>query len=522
MARACSPRVEVHGEAVVIFDASGLGRVLGSPADIAREVSQLATGRGVTIRVALAPTSTAAWLLAHATPGATVVAGAEEAAAALSGLPLRWLATLPDYWIFSGTRSGSLTTKIAKGTKNSQERSSWSSGASWLTSGGDTGSASVRPSARHFRMAPGPSAVVAPDFGKRVRGPSRQERAPEVVLDLLATFERWGLRTLGEVARLPCADVHARMGPPGVRLHQAACGEETAWLVPVDDAPRFLERCVLDWPIEGLEPLSFVLARLLDPLSASLERADRGAVEVATRLQLVTRERHERLLHLPAPMRDARVLRTLILLDLESHPPSAGVDIVEVEVGVVPGRIVQGALLRRALPTPEDLSTLLARLGALMGETRLGAPVLVDTYDERRTAMGTFVPSQGRGHRAEGTGKGRGNEGKGGSPSSSDISPSPLPSALCPLPCTVLRRFRAPVAARVAVDRGAPVHVSASVATGDIVASAGPWRSSGCWWALDGSGWDRDEWDVELAGGACYRLARDRVKNHWKIEGEID
>jgi hypothetical protein len=97
MARACSPRVEVHGEAVVIFDASGLGRVLGSPADIAREVSQLATGRGVTIRVALAPTSTAAWLLAHATPGATVVAGAEEAAAALSGLPLRWLATLPDY-----------------------------------------------------------------------------------------------------------------------------------------------------------------------------------------------------------------------------------------------------------------------------------------------------------------------------------------------------------------------------------------------------------------------------------------
>ena len=186
------------------------------------------------------------------------------------------------------------------------------------------------------------------------------------MFDLLATLERWGLRTLGDVARLPRADVHTRLGAPGVRLHQAARGEETAWLVPVDEAPGFVVRCVLDWPVEGLEPLSFVLARVLDPLSVALERADRGAVEVTTRLQLVTRESHVRVLHLPAPMRDARVLRTLILLDLESHPPSAGIDIVEVEAGVVPGRIAQGALLTRTLPSPEDLSTLIARLGALM------------------------------------------------------------------------------------------------------------------------------------------------------------
>ena len=63
---------------------------------------------------------------------------------------------------------------------------------------------------------------------------------------------------------------------------------------------------------------------------------------------------HERTLNLPAPMRDSKVLRTLIVLDLESNPPHAGIDEVTIEVGVVPGRIVQGSLLDRALPSPEQ------------------------------------------------------------------------------------------------------------------------------------------------------------------------
>ena len=132
-------------------------------------------------------------------------------------------------------------------------------------------------------------------------------------------------------------------------------------------------------------------------MSAALERADRGAVEVRLRLRLVTRAVHERTLHLPAPLRDARVLRTLILLDLESHPPPAAIDWVEVEAGVVPGAIAQGSLLARALPSAEDLATLLARLRALAGESRVGAPALVDTHDARVVAMTGFqVKETGR------------------------------------------------------------------------------------------------------------------------------
>ena len=73
------------------------------------------------------------------------------------------------------------------------------------------------------------------------------------------------------------------------------------------------------------EPLSFVLGRLLEPLSAHLERRDRGAAVLHVRLHLVTRDVHERSLQLPAPMRDARTLRTLassISNRIRHRPPS--------------------------------------------------------------------------------------------------------------------------------------------------------------------------------------------------------
>ena len=79
------------------------------------------------------------------------------------------------------------------------------------------------------------------------------------------------------------------------------------------------------------------------------------------------------------------MLRTLVLLDLESHPPPAAIDVVALELDVAPGLIVQGTLLTRALPSPDDVATLTSRLCALMGDTRVGAPALVDTHDVRRS-----------------------------------------------------------------------------------------------------------------------------------------
>src|SRR5215510_15061609 len=154
----------------------------------------------------------------------------------------------------------------------------------------------------------------------------------------------------------------------------------------------------------------------MEPHSVHLGRRDRGAAVLHVRLHLVkvddtTPAVHERSLQLPAPMRDARTLRTLALLDLESNPPPAPIDRVEVAVDPTPGRIVQYSLLTRALPTPERLSTLMARLHALMGETRCGSPALVDSWKPGAFEMKPFAPRDSNIiHRDDDTPRHRGTE----------------------------------------------------------------------------------------------------------------
>ena len=213
--------------------------------------------------------------------------------------------------------------------------------------------------------------------------------------ELLSTFRRWGLRTLGDLAALPADAVSARLGAEGLRCHRLAQGHDLRPLQPDVPVERFEQAFDLEWPIEGLEPLSFVLGRLLEPLAAHLERRGRGAAVLHLRLHLVTRTLHERSLQLPAAMRDARTLRTLLLLDLESHPPPAAIDRVVVAADPTPARVLQFSLLARPLPSPEQLSTLMARLSALMGEDRCGSPVVVDSWKPGVFGMKGFNPGSG-------------------------------------------------------------------------------------------------------------------------------
>ena len=498
VARACSPRLQRygdarHGNAGIAFDARGLARVIGPPAEIAREVSRVAAEHGIVVRVALAGTTTTAWLLAHARSGVTIVAPGEDAAV-LAPLPLGWL--------------GALTEQAECQRPKAEEKAPAFAPASF------GGQASPRPKAqvgsqritraRNYRLAPGPT---VDSTGSSLR-PLAFGLRPDLQ-DALAIFERWGLRTLGDLARLRRADLHARLGPLGVRLHQAAMGEDASPLVPMEEPRPFVSRLELEWPIDGLEPLSFVLARQCDSLGSVLERADRGAVAVTTRLRLVTRTEHVRTLHLPSPIRDPRTLRTLVLLDLESHPPPAAIDVVTLELEVVPGLIVQGTLLTRTLPSPDDLATLTSRLCALMGDTRVGAPALVDTHDERQSTMATFLEQGGR------------PKANGRRPKPADGATQAQGTAF--VPC--LRRYRLPLAVTVEVERGRPATVRSTargIPGGDVVNVAGPWRTSGGWWAPGMQDWDRDEWDVELVSGGCYRLVRNRITGRWEIEGEMD
>ena len=369
------------------------------------------------------------------------------------------------------------------------------------------------------RVAVAPSQVAARLLARARVGLSVIERDVEAALATLPlamlqqltavdpepfeVLQRWGLTTVGEFAALPAADLSARLGQRGLALQQLARGVDPRPLVPDPGVPRFIQSMSLEWPIDALEPLSFVFARLLDPLAAALERADRAAIALRLELRLTDRTTHTRQLQLPAAMRDPRVLRTLLLLDLESHLPPAAIDIVTIEADPAPARIVQYSLLERALPSAETLATLNARLAALVGEDRCGTPVLLDTQRRDAFEMRTFSAA---------------------SAPASDVAPADT-CAVSP----VMRRLRPPVAVRITLERGRPVRMAIDrqgMPGGRVTQAAGPWRTSGAWWEpsakADGKPWDHDEWDVTFADGPACRIFRDRHRDVWFLDGVFD
>ena len=337
---------------------------------------------------------------------------------------------------------------------------------------------------------------------------------------LVDTLGRWGISTLGALAALPRAEVAARFGKDGPRLQRLARGEDDGPLVPVAPEERFEAHLDLEWPIEGLEPLSFVLGRLLEPVCAHLERRDRAAAALDGRSAARVEGDVHRRLPLPAPIRDPRALRTLALLDLDAHPPGAGIDAVTVRVEPTPGRVLQHSLLERAQPAPEQLSTLVARLGALMGPDRIGSPQgarLVPARGLRHAAV-----RRGTGpRRCARTGARRGPAAHGADRGAADERP-PASHDACRrrlrrcaasvIPCRCASALESQRPARVTADR-------AGVAAGQVDACAGPWHTSGAWW---NDGWDRDEWDVALDDGTICRVYQDRATRVWFMEGVVD
>jgi protein ImuB len=477
LAEAFSPRYERHGEQLITIDLRGLDRLLGSPRTIGEELRRNAADRGLRAHIAIARTRTAARILALSSPGLRVIENGQEMAA-LAPIPIGVLEKLDH----------------------------------------DDQPQSTQRSQKSFSLKP--SAVSA----------SSAAKSTDEVNAVLAVLKQWGIRTLGEFAALPSSDLSARLGRSGLAWQTMARGEDTRPLVPSRADERFDATLELEWPIEGLEPLSFVLTRLFEPLSTRLEARDRGAARLHLELRLVTREQHRRALELPSPLRDVRTLRTLALLDLESHPPPAAIDQVTITIDPTPGRVLQHTLFTRPHPTPEQLSTLLARLGALVGQDRIGAPALVDSYRPGAFAMKPFaIDHENQPQRSQN--------------SQSSLNPKGSAVSACSAAnvVTALRRCRQPVPARVAVGPDQrPVRVTTDrrgFAGGSVTTSVGPWRTSGEWWeqgagragqagqaglAGEAGDWDRDEWDVALSDGAVYRIFRNRASDAWFIEAIVD
>jgi protein ImuB len=262
-------------------------------------------------------------------------------------------------------------------------------------------------------------------------------------------------------------------------------------LVPSKDDPVFEAGMELDHGLELLEPLLFILSRLLSEICGSLASHSLAANELELLLELENKRGYSRTLRLPFATRDAQTFLKLLQYDLAAHPPNARIFGVHLFATPVHPRVVQGGLFIPLAPEPEKLELTLARITAIVGEGNAGTPELIDTHRPGAFRMARFAAKQVD------------------APGTVD----------CTEPRLAIRIYRPPLPAKVAAPKGRPERVSARGVNGVVAAYAGPWRTSGDW--ITQQPWAQDEWDVALQAGGVYRLSH-KLTNEWFIDGNYD
>ncbi|MGH9641014.1 MAG: DNA polymerase Y family protein [Terriglobales bacterium] len=347
-----SPRVEDTVPGIVVLDLAGLERIFGAPAKIARDLARRCSEIGMEAQVAVAANPDAAVHAACGFSGVTVIPEGREQ---------ERLATLPVEVL---TVTEALTQRTRGTQRNLFQKDSTTA-----------------------------SSVSSPQADGA---------------ELLNTLESWGVRNLRALAALPEVAVSERLGQAGLHWQRMARGATSRTLRLVEPPARFEESCELEHPLESLEPLSFLLNRMLEQLCARLSARALATNEIRTTLTLdqvedrvigssghrviedkpnavtsagdsspglLTRWPDDpitRCLRLPVPMLDAKVFLKLLQLDLQTHPPGAPVVKVCIEARPAEPRRAQSGLFEAGAPEAERLEVTLARIDRAVNDRVIG------------------------------------------------------------------------------------------------------------------------------------------------------
>ena len=352
----------------------------------------------------------------------------------------------------------------------------------------------------HAAVCLAPAARQGPLILPRTREREHLHDLPLCALNLTSqqteTLALWGLHTLGELAALPEVELVVRLGQEGKRLRLLARGEHPHLMVPEEPVFTLEEYVAFDAPEERLDSLLFVLGPMLDQLLARAQNRSFALASVTITLGLDGGGEHQRTIKPALPVVQRDVLLQLIHLDLQAHPPSAG--IMSVLVHAAPGdrSKVQLGLFAPQLPEPLRLDVTLALLTALVGEGRAGRAKLLDFHRPDSFIMERFT-----------------------------VPTTPAKTNAATQRAIALRRYRPPLILSMQHENQRPADFFLHGRKYIVQEAYGPWRKSGDWWS---SGvWSCEEWDVRAtektseATLLCV-ISHDLLRHHWQLEALYD
>jgi protein ImuB len=357
------------------------------------------------------------------------------------------------------------------------------------------------------RGFPGITVIPPGEESKRLGALPIQMFSPPI--EVIETLERWGVRTCESLAKLPLLELSERLGQQGVQLHQWARGAGRRSMILAEPNLCFEEELTLEYAVEELEPLAFLLGRLLDQLCARLRARSLRAAAIRLRFELDAssdKKSYEKPLTLPIPMWDSKMLLKLLRLHLQSDPPPAPIVHIFLAADPAPPRVIQRGLFLPSSPDPEKLELTIARLANLVGDAHVGSPRLMDSHRPDAFQMSRFIPPHDGPQRNVAPHEAREiRHGISGVPEDRE-------------PVAAFRAFRPAPRAHVALREGRPAQISFPGMHGEVVAASGPWRTSGDWWREDA--WHQDEWDVEVRRLSASRANTVDPAIHQAVSGE--
>ena len=314
--------------------------------------------------------------------------------------------------------------------------------------------------------------------------------------ELAETFELWGICTLGALSELPEVDLITRLGQEGKRLRQLARGEFPHVMVPIEPECKFQETVEFDAPVELLDSLLFVLGPMIEQL---ITRAQASALSIAalkSNLALANRTACQRIVRPALPVADPSVLLKLLHLELIAHPPADGVLSVNLEAETRQPSRAQFGLFTPQFPEPARLDLTLARISALAGEDRIGAPELKDTHRREGFLMRRFA-----------------------------ANPHEDRKKVTSRQAVASRILRPPEHLCMELQNGRPRAFVFRVEHYEVLAAYGPWLSSGSWWGEER--WSLEQWDLIAISRSspaplCCHVLHCLLTHLWQMEALYD
>ncbi|MEM6454684.1 MAG: DNA polymerase Y family protein [Acidobacteriota bacterium] len=404
------------------------------------------------------------------------------------------------------------------------------------------------------------STVVAGLAARRGAGPTIVSRGEEASFlaplpldhldptrDTRDVLRGWGVRTLGDLARLGVDEVRDRLGAEGQRLHRLARGHADAPLMPRIVPPTFTEGLELEWALVEREPLLYAVRAALERLIIRLASQGLACRQLDLTLRIDAQPTDTRSYTLPRPTRALGRMLELIDLDLERRPAAGPIAGFTLTAHPDTPRRTQLSLFGPEAPSPDALANALGHLFQLLGERRVGTPLprrdahpgTPDTapYDPPDPPAFTPPSRPGRGlltvRNIDPPRKLVVVLRDDPAPAAA-VHEAPAPAYDAPVDETPAAFIDAPDAAADAVedaaggegsgppswiatidgDGGDPLHIE-----GGVRVATGPYPMQDDWRALPDR---RVYWDVELTDGGLYRIYEDLDSGSWFLDGIYD